>query len=127
MTGVRKVVGNAFKQKMKNTSKTNAKFKPEPSASKWSSALFVLCSGSVKPSPLGSRQSAQGILEMINLWRPVIVEVEDEVLSVLCGTRDIAQETSRRRDEMNKHYFGHTIRLTLSHRCGTRNECNVMC
>ena len=24
-------------------------------------------------------------------------------------------------------YFGHTIRLTLSQRCGTRNECNVVC
>ena len=36
------------------------------------------------------------------------------------------QETSRERGEM-KRIFWHTIRLTLSHRCGTRNECNVMC
>ena len=36
------------------------------------------------------------------------------------------QETSRERDEM-KRLFGHTIRLTLSHRCGAKNECNVLC
>ena len=42
-------------------------------------------SGSLKPSPLDSHGSAQGFLDVINLWRPVIVgDVEDEVLSVLC-------------------------------------------
>ena len=51
-------------------------------------------SGSVKPFPLGSRGSAQEILDVINLWRPMIVgEVEGEVLSVLCMARDTAQKT----------------------------------
>ena len=32
----------------------------------------------------------RGVLDVSNLWRPVIVgEVEDEVLSVLSGTRDM--------------------------------------
>ena len=58
-------------------------------------------SGSGKPSPLGSRGSTQGILDVINLWRPVIVgEVEDEALSVLCETRDrqTDRQTDRRTD-----------------------------
>ena len=50
-------------------------------------------SGSVYPSPLGSRRSAQEFLDVSNLWRPATEEkVEDEVLGVLCGTRDRARE-----------------------------------
>ena len=78
-------------------------------------------SGSVYPSPLGSRGSAEGLLDVSNLWRPGTEEkIEDEVLGVLCEARDIARER-----------WTETIilatQLTLSHRCGTRNECNVMC
>ena len=37
-------------------------------------------SGSVKPSPLSSRESAHGVPDVINLWRPVMVgDVEDGV------------------------------------------------
>ena len=55
--------------------------------------------GSVYPSPLGSRGSAQGILDLSNLRRSGTEEkVEDEVLGVLCGGRDIARE----RDEMKR-------------------------
>ena len=47
-------------------------------------------SGSVSPSPPRSRGSAQEILDVSNLWRPGTEEkVEDEVLGVLCGARDI--------------------------------------
>ena len=53
---------------------------------------LVRGSGSVYPSPLGSRGSVQGILDVSNLWRPAEEKVEDEVLGVLCGARDIARE-----------------------------------
>ena len=50
-------------------------------------------SGSVYQSLPRSRGSAQGFLDVSNLWRPGTEEkVEDEVLGVLCGARDIAQE-----------------------------------
>ena len=50
-------------------------------------------SGPVNPSPPRSRGSAQEILDVSNLWRPGTEEkVEDEVLGVLCGARDIARE-----------------------------------
>ena len=40
-----------------------------------------------------SRGSAQEILDVSNLWRPGTKEkVEDEVLGVLCGARDVARE-----------------------------------
>ena len=44
-------------------------------------------------TPLGSCGSAFGILDVSNLCRPGTEEkVEDEVLGVLCGARDIARE-----------------------------------
>ena len=50
-------------------------------------------SGPVYPSPPRSRGSAQGFLDVRNLWRPGTEEkVEDEVLGVLCGARDIGRE-----------------------------------
>ena len=43
---------------------------------------------------LGSRGSAQGILVVSNFGRLGTEEkVEDEVLGVLCGARDIARDT----------------------------------
>ena len=44
------------------------------------------------------------------------------MLGVLCGARDIVRE---RWNETT--ILGTTIRFALSHRCGTRDECNVMC
>ena len=61
-------------------------------------------SGSVNPSPLGSRGSGQGILDVSTLWRPGTKEkVEDEVLGVLCGAGDIARE----RHEMKRLFWAH--------------------
>ena len=45
------------------------------------------------PVTLGSRRSAQGILDVSNLWRTGTEgKIEDEVLGVLSGARDIARE-----------------------------------
>ena len=61
-------------------------------------------SGSENPSLLDSRGSAQGILDVSNLWRP---GTEEEKLRMKCWVFCAEQETSRERDEMKRQFWSH--------------------